>query len=284
MRGAQSARALSGCAFHVERCSWSARSRCLRSIAQSSEPSTSSTSVLPASSARYSDRRYFVGSPSARLPRALPPGRRGGLTSADVSREDDAEEEELEASEQAGEVKAGQMEMEQSADLPWFLQAAPVEQEQIVEEAETPDMHSEERARLRQRRDAQIAQLPSQLRGLRDVILESPYARRLVDDDGAEMSRDAPIDRPFRFIHAKHLDEESWTEWIVIVEVDTTTGGAVTGLARTAGEFVSLASSDQVSISLNAIQAQVRLFCCHAAFAHAAACFPKIRTGCVRSF
>lgn len=100
-------------------------------------------------------------------------------------------------------------------ELPWFLAAPPVA---VPEAPPAPP--------------APASDLPPALDGLRAALQASPFSRLLTPQEST--SREV-----LRFIHARAIDYESWCEWIVIVEVESASGGAVAGLARVAGDYVS---------------------------------------------
>jgi hypothetical protein len=103
----------------------------------------------------------------------------------------------------------------QDDELPWFLAAPPI----AVPEAPPAPV-------------APASDLPPALDGLRAALQASSFSRLLTPQE----STDREV---LRFIHARAVDHEAWCEWIVVVEVESASGGAVAGLARVAGDYVS---------------------------------------------
>lgn len=120
------------------------------------------------------------------------------------------------------------------SDTPWYIR-----EQEVYEDEIEPDhaIHTNEQSVNPIDLEPEI-QLPSTLQGLHQLLQEGPASPLIAKpDDGPYESETGR--RPIKYIHAKANDIEAWCDWIVVVQVRTSTGSTVSRVAKEIGEYLS---------------------------------------------
>lgn len=85
-------------------------------------------------------------------------------------------------------------------------------------------------------------ELPAALQELHQLLTEGMASPHIAIPDEID-SKGRPVESstnrpPIRYIHARAKDMDAWTDWIVVVQVRSSAGGAVSRVAKEAGEFL----------------------------------------------